>query len=603
MSIGERVEESIAGLTTTTLLRRNAERFADHPALTTGIDPGARTLSWSELRSEVAALTGGLAALGLGAGDRMLIMASKRPEHWIADLAATHLGAIPCTVYDTLSTEQIEYLATHSAARVVVLEGAEQLRKWQPSLADLPALRAVVVLEEGAIPAGDPRFVSYRALRSPEQADAFERRVDTVTQDQPACMVYTSGTTGNPKAVVLSHRNVIYESVMLDELIPVAAHPRSVSYLPMAHIAERVLGIYLPLTNAGHVTVCASPDQLLPTLAAVRPHGFFGVPRVWEKMATGLRAQLMNLPQEQAAAVDRAREVALEVFRLRANGKPVPDELASTHAELDAGILRGIRAQLGLDSSARNFSGAAPIPVPVLEFLAGFGLDVMEVWGLSETTGCATVSTAESFTIGAVGEAAPGMEIQPGADGELYVRGPVVFSGYLQDDGTVESAVDADGWFATGDVGMIGEDGVVSITDRKKEIIITTGGKNIAPTEIEAHLRAHPLIGQAVAIGDGRPYVTALLVLDEEIAPTWAAQHGITAGDIAELAEHPDIRAELDRAVRDANEALARVEQVKNHHVIGTAWTPESGELTPKLSLRRRLITERYADTIESLYT
>ncbi|GJF25468.1 AMP-dependent synthetase/ligase [Streptomyces sp. HO565] len=606
MATAEQLHDSVEGLTITALLRRNALQHAERPALTTGIGPDAGTLTWSQLRAEVAAVTRGLVALGLKRGDRILIAMSKRAEHWIADLAAVHAGALPCSTYDTLSTEQIGAVARHSAATVLVLEGKEQMQRWRPVLDVLPNLRAVVVLDWDAAPADDPRFVSYTAVRGavPPDDAGFEELTDAVTTDQPLTLAYTSGTTGDPKGVVLSHRNVIYECLMQDQLVRVPDHPRSVAYLPLAHIAERVLGVYMPICNAGHVTICPQPDQLLPTLLTVRPHGFFGVPRVWEKLAAGLQAKLAALPEEASAAMERARKTALEAYRLRSDGKDVPAELAEVLEQLDAQVLRPVRAAIGLDACHRAFSGAAPIPARVLEFLASVALPVYEVWGLSETTGAATVSTPKAFALGSVGRPGPGIEVKEADDGELLIRGPVVFAGYLQSDGGIEPATDAEGWLSTGDVGTVDSRGFVTITDRKKEIIITDGGKNIAPTKIESLLRAHPLIAHAVAIGDRRRYVTALLVLDEQTAPLWARANGIAdAPDLDALARHPEVRTALDQAVAEANAVLSRAEQVKKHRVLAGPWTAETGELTPKLSLRRRVIDEAHAATIESMYT
>ncbi|MFI8946719.1 AMP-dependent synthetase/ligase [Streptomyces sp. NPDC053750] len=606
MATAEQLHESVEGLTITALLRRNARQYAERPALTTGLGPDAATLSWSQLRAEVAALTRGLLALGLEQDDRMLIAMSKRAEHWITELAAVHVGALPCSTDETLSTEQIGAVARHSAATVLVLEGTEQMRCWQPVLDELPSLRAVVVLDWEAAPVGDQRFVGYAAVRgaAPPDDDAFEALTDAVTTDRPLTLAYTSGTTGDPEGVVLSHRNVIHESLMQEELFPVPEHPRSVAYLPLAHVAERVLGIYMPICNAGHVTICAEPEQLLPTLVAVRPQAFFGVPRVWEKLAAGLRAKLDTLPEGSGAAMDQARRTTLEVHRLRSDGKDIPEDLTGPLEQLDAQVMRPLRAAIGFDECTRAFSGAAPMPVPVLEFLAGVGLPVYEVWGLSETTGAATVSTPGAFALGSVGRPGPNVEVKESEDGELLVRGPVVCAGYLRADGRIEPGTDAEGWLATGDVGTVDSRGLVTVTDRKKELVITDGGTNIAPTRIESLLRAHPLVAHAVAIGDRRRYVTALLVLDEETTPLWARAHGVAdASDLDALARNPVVLEALDQAVTEANGLLSGAEQVKNHRVLAGPWTAETGELTPKLSLRRRAIDELHATTIESMYT
>ena len=606
MTTANEVLHAVEGQTIPRLLRRNAQNFSDLPALTSGLDPDATTWSWSRLRDEVATLARGFTLLGLRPKDRVLVAMSKRPEHWVVDLAAIHLGALACTTYDTLSTEQIRYIAHHSAATMVVLEGQEQMTRWQPVLDELPHLRSIVVLDKDLIRPEDERFVSYDALRGDQtlKADSpeFEEMTDAVTTDDPLALVYTSGTTGDPKGVVLSHRNVIHESLMQDHLVQVPDHPRSVAYLPLAHIAERVLGVYMPICNTGHVTICADQADFLRALQTVRPNGFFGVPRVWEKLAMGLRAKIGQLPPEAAAVVEQASESAVKVFRLRSEGQEVPAELEEKTKQLDEQVLKPIRAAIGLDECYRAFSGAAPIPTAVLEFLAGLGLSVYEVWGLSETTGAATVSTPEAFELGAVGKAGPGIEVSVADDGELLVRGPVVFPGYLDENGEVVSATDEEGWLATGDIGVINERGIVTITDRKKEIIITSGGKNIAPTKIESALRSHPLIAQAVAIGDNRHYITALIVLDEEGAPAWAASQGIEFADLDELARDAGVLKAIDETVERANSALSRAEQVKKYRLLAGPWTAESGELTPKLSLKRRVIAERYADVLDELY-
>lgn len=601
------VDLAVGDWTLPRLLRRNATEFAELPALTGPVGGNRVTWTWRELADEVLAVAHGLHAVGLGRGDRMLIAMSSRPEHWAVDFGAVQLGAIPCTTYATLSSEQIEQVARHSGATVVVLESSAELAAWRPALAQMPQLRAVVMLEDVAL-VDDPRCIDYAGLVARGRVEHRSRPAtardwgEAVSQDQPIGMIYTSGTTGTPKGVVLSHRNALYQCAVTELIQPGPAHPRLVAYLPLAHVAERVLGMYLPVYTAGHVTICPDSSLLSSTLTEVRPHGFFGVPRVWEKFAAAIQQQLAGLDDAAGAAVDQARAVAAEAYRIRSDGSPLPPELAAKLAEVDAATLRPLRARLGLDEAVRCGSGAAPIPVEVLEFFGSLGITIMEVWGLSETTGTATSTFPDRYRAGTVGMPTPGMEARLAADGEIEVRGPVVFLGYLQDNGTIEPAVDADGWLATGDIGRFEPDGMLRITDRKKELIVTAGGKNVAPSEVESRLRSHPLIGYAAVIGDRRPFLTALLVLDEDAAPAWAREHGVSTTDFAELASHPLIHEQLAEAVERANAGLSRPEQVKAFHVVREPWRPETGELTPTLKLKRHVIAQRYAAEIDKLY-
>jgi long-chain acyl-CoA synthetase len=350
------------------------------------------------------------------------------------------------------------------------------------------------------------------------------------------------------------------------------------------------------------VHTCTEPIQVLGALQQVRPPGFFGVPRIWEKVAAGVQARLRAAPEEQQAALAGAMDLARSAYRLRMDGAPVPAELAARLAAVDEAALRPIRTTLGMDNAVSLASGAAPIPVDVLMFLAGLGIDVFEVWGMTETTGTATLNTPERFRVGSVGRPHVGMELKLADDGEIFVRGPLVCLGYLQADRTIRPATDADGWLATGDIGTVDADGFLTITDRKKELIITSGGKNIAPAQIENLLRINPLIGYAVAIGDRRPYVTALVVLDEEMAPLWAASQGLPSTAVAELATHSAMLANVQATVDAANARLSRPEAVKRFTIVPAGWTAESGELTPKLSLRRAVIVDRYAALIDAMY-
>jgi long-chain acyl-CoA synthetase len=587
------------------MLHRNATEYPDLPALSTlGVDG---VVTWGELRDRIAHVSRGLAGLGLGSGDRMIILMPGQVEHWVVDLAAAHLGAIPCTAYATLSPDQLRYLGRHSQAKVVVVGGAPDLARWAPALDDLPDLRHVVVVDESLVAAAGPRAVSLRAVEADgaraHQADptAFEATWRQIRPEQPTTLLYTSGTTGDPKGVLISHHSVAYECAVLEAIVPIPDHPHSIAYLPLAHIAERVLGIYNLVYRAGHATIVADPAMLVPALREVRPVSFFGVPRVWEKMAAGVQAQLAAASPDARAGFEAASAVAQQVYTLREEGKEIGEELAARFEQMEQAVLRPLRTMLGIDRVTWAGSGAAPIPVEVLMFLAGLGIDVLEVWGMTETTGGVTVNIPSRFRTGTVGRVHPGMELKLGDDGEIMVRGPLVCLGYLRADGGVDPVTDEDGWLATGDVGTLDEDGFLKITDRKKELIITSAGKNIAPAQIENLLRSHPLIAQAVAIGDRRPYVTALVVLDEETAPPWAAARGVI-GPMSEIASSPVVMDEIQAAVDAANERLARPEQVKTFHVLPNPWTPETGELTPTLKLRRRIIVDRYHDEIAQMY-
>jgi long-chain acyl-CoA synthetase len=608
LTTAQSVAEQVAGQTIPKLLHRNATEYGDLPAVTSLDLDGRPTLTWAEFRTEIAVVSRGLAELGLTAGKRLLIMASGSPDHLITDLAAAHLSAISCTAYATLSPDQIRYVARHSAAEIVVIEGETELVRWSQIIDDLPALRHVVVMDADAVPTGDSRFLSLADVREKgaelhaAEPEVFEQTWAGIHPDDPLTMIYTSGTTGDPKGVVLSHHNAIYEALAVERIHGLPMHTTNIGYLPLAHIAERELSIYMPIVWAGHVHTLADPGGIVPALGQVHPQGFFGVPRVWEKMVAGMKNMLGAAPEDRRSALLAASALLQEGYKLRSAGQEVPAELAAKIAATDAAALAPIRAMLGLDQLLLPSSGAAALSVEVLYFLAGLGVEIQEVWGLSETTGAITSNTRSAFKAGTVGRPLEGTEVKVAQDGELLVRGPIVFLGYLRPDGSIKPDTDADGWLATGDIGTIDADGFVSITDRKKELIITSSGKNIPPTKIEGMLKEHPLIGQAVAIGDDKPYVTALIVLDDEIAPGWAAANGITVDAGASLADHPRVVEEIEAAVKSANSRLARIEQVKRYQVLTTQWTAESGELTPTLKLKRRVINERYSPNIADLY-
>ncbi|WRZ95178.1 AMP-dependent synthetase/ligase [Streptomyces sp. NBC_01007] len=583
------------------LLERNARLHPDLSALTWKErgGPQSSTLTWAQVREHTTRLAAGFAARGVGRGDHVLLMMGNRPEHWLSDLALVRLGAVPVSVYGTAAPGQITHIARNCRAALAVVEGAAQAAVWAPLLNDdRTPLARLVVVETG----GEGSHLPYAALLAEPVPDRPDEGLDTARADDVLTVVYTSGTTGEPKGVVLTHAQVLANARALDDVADLPAHVEHICYLPFAHIAERMLGIYLSCHRASHVHLCADPAAVAAAVREVRPRQFFGVPRIWEKLATAVRAALAALPTEQQKAVEEATAVAREHVSFRERGQLPPAELEAFYARCRKQILLPLLAKCGLDRVTWAASASAPMPLDVVRFWAGLGIVVMDAWGLSETTGVATGNSPRTgFRLGSVGRPVSSVRVRTAEDGELEVRGESVFAGYLQPDGSVESPVDEEGWLRTGDIGRIDEDGYVWITDRKKEMIITSTGKNVSPSLVENTLKEHALIGQAMVHGDNRSYLVALLVLDAEAAPAWAAAHGIE-GDPAALAAHPEVLAEVERAVAAANSGLNRTEQVKKYRLLSEEWGPATGELTPSLKLRRRVIRDKYGDLLAQLY-
>jgi len=567
-----------AGLDASTVaeaFQLTAQAHPDRCALRTKGDE--LSMTWREYAEKVRGVAAGLAGLGLERGATMALILTNRPEfHWF-DAAALHLGATPFSLYNTYTAEQIQYQVDDAEARIVVTE-----RAFEDRVRQLQNVDHVIVVEDDDVESHAPAGFDFEAAWRAVQPD------DLLT------LIYTSGTTGPPKGVQLTHANLIAGVNGFDEVIRFPDEGRVVSWLPMAHIAERACSHYLPMFVGFSTTCCPDPRQVVAYLPEVKPSWFFAVPRIWEKLKAAIEA---GIEAEQDAAKKQATEWALGVGlrRVRAEqaGEEISDELREEHAKADELVLSKIRARLGLGDVESVNVGAAPTPREVIEFFHAVGVPLAELWGMSETSGYGTCNPREKIKIGTVGPPSPGAEIKLAEDGEVLIRGPFVMPGYRNHPEMTREAIDEDGWLHTGDVGEFDDDGYLRLVDRKKELIISAGGKNMSPANIEAKVKAaSPVIGQAVAIGDGRPYNVALITLDPDVAPAFEQQHGREA-----------LLEEVQRGVDAANEQLARVEQIKRFKLLPDEWQPAGDELTPTMKLKRKPIAEKYASEIEALYS
>ena len=598
------IDAVVEGKTIVDFLERNADAYADQPAIHWKNEEW-ESLTWSEYRDTVHDVAAGLQALGVGQGEFVAIMAGNRPEHVIADFGVVHAGGTPVTIYSTLTAPQIQYIADNCKATVAILEDLEFMKRWEEIRADLPNLRYVVLMSGAEnydtldwVLGWDQLVVKGQQWRA-EDRDTVARSSAAVTPDSLATLIYTSGTTGTPKGVMISQRNVVWTLESLRRGANLEMGAKMVSYLPLAHIAERLATHYLGTYLAGQVWYCPNLAGVLEYLLVARPTLFVGVPRVYEKFHSRLNARFAEAEGVKKVLLDRA---------LAANAKRVEAELAGRSGPILAGVLDKIvlskvRDGLGLDQVAMAITAAAPISPDLVKFFMTLGVPLYELYGLSETTGPATTNLPGAVKPGSVGKPIPGVEVQLMDDGELLIRGGVITAGYYKMDDATRESFDEEGWLHTGDLARIDEEGFVWIVGRKKEIIITAAGKNIAPAKLETTLGNHPLISKACMIGDGRKFLAMLIALDGEEAPDWAAAHGLEYADMSSFSKLAEVRSEIEKAVEAANETVSRVEQIKKWFVVPDEWTPDGGELTPSLKLKRRVVMDKYANEIEAMYT
>jgi long-chain acyl-CoA synthetase len=562
---------------------------------------GGASITFGEYAERVRRLAGGLHALGVRSGDTVGFMLTNRPEFHLADAAVMHLGGVPFSIYNTSSPEQIAFLVADAGCRVMAVESAF----LDPAMAGIERAGGVehLIVVDGMAPPNCLTLSEVEAAPPPSDFD-FESSWRAIAPRDLLTLIYTSGTTGPPKGVQLTHANELAQCRGIEEI----AHPRTggsiVSFLPHAHIADRGLSQYAQMVWGHTITCCPEVTQVFAHVADCHPTVFGAVPRVWEKLKAALEAGVDAEPdQERRLAVRSAIDAGLARVRAEQSGVPVPAELRDACARAEEAVFSKIRARLGLDRTEWYVIGAAPCPLEVLEFFAAIGIPICEVWGMSELTSIATMVPQEQLRLGTVGRPIPGVEIRLAEDREILVRGPTVMTGYRNQPEKTAETVDPEGWLHTGDIGAYDEAGFLKVIDRKKELIINAAGKNMSPANIEQELKqSSSLIGQAVAIGDGRPYNVALLVLDPDASGAFAAQHGLDDPSPQAMAADPAVLAEVSAGVERANSHLSRVEQIKRFKVLPCDWPPAGDELTPTMKLKRRPIAQKYAAEIVALY-
>ena len=583
----------MAGLSDTIphrLLRQAAER-PSAIAYQAKLDGRYQPTTWRTFADQIRSCARALLALGFPAGGKVAILGFNRPEWVITAHAAMMAGGTAVGIYTTCSASEVQYITHHSEAHAILVENAAQLAKVLAERERLPLLKVIVMMRGGQVgqvdltAGGVLSWDDFHAKASGTPEAALDARLASLEATSLASLIYTSGTTGPPKGVMLSHDNLAWTAQMLlDVLGGYRDGDCSLSYLPLSHIAEQMSTIHLPATTGSMVYFAESIDTIGDNLRESRPTLFFGVPRIWEKLQAGISAKLDQTTGAKRALVTWARDVASRVNAHRDRSAAIPRSLQLQYALADKLVLQKLKAALGFDRQRSLITGAAPIAPEVLAFFASIDLPVREIYGQSEDSGPTSYNLPGQTRIGTVGVALPGLELKLAADGEILVRGRNVFVGYYKEpEATAEALID--GWLATGDLGTLDPAGFLTITGRKKEIIITAGGKNIAPKNIEAAIKQLPIVGEAVVIGDRRKFLTALVTL---------AETAKLAGD--------DARKQIQRQIDDVNQSLARVEQIKKFALLERPFSIATGELTPTLKIKRKVVAELYRREIEAMY-
>jgi long-subunit acyl-CoA synthetase (AMP-forming) len=595
--------------TVSEVLERTARTHGGRAALKAKRDGQWQATSWNEYRDQAKLVARGFLRLGLQPRDGVVIMSYNRPEWFLADLGAILAGGLPAGIYISSTPEQCQYIAEHAEASVAVVENEQYLRIFLSIRDRLPKLKAIVLMTgEASADGGDGVCTWNRllALGGEVPGADLQARIDAQKPEDLCTLIYTSGTTGPPKAVMLTHHNVTWTARRVVEAYDVSERDDMLSYLPLSHIAEQIVSLHCPMSTGACSWFAEGMEQLADNLREVRPQFFFAVPRVWEKMQAGIQAAGSKNPPLKKKIAAWARGLGLEAGEAMEAGRRDRPFLYGLVHKL---VFSKVHARLGLDRARVCATSTAPISVETLRFFLSLGIPIMEVYGMSECTGPATFSTPDRFRLGKVGYAIAGTEIRIAEDGEVMMRGPHVFPGYFKNEEATREALDAEGWLHSGDIGELdGVEGVegqgfLRITDRKKELIITSGGKNVGPQILENKLKQIPVVSQAVVVGDRRNYLAALLTLDPLRAPIEAEAAGSPHRDPKDLAGCAVFHTHLEKQVEEVNRTLARYETIKRFAILPRELSIEEGELTPTLKLKRRVIHQNHAEEIERLYS
>ncbi len=591
------------------LFRARCREWAGLPALRHKKKGIWSSATWAEYYNRVRAVALALNGIGVQRGEAIAVLSENRPEWLYADLGAQCMGILSTGIYPTASSEQVQYILNDASVRVVFVENQEQYDKVDAVRANCPALTHIVITElRGLRGLDDPMVTSFESFvargraSAQDQAGVFEQSIDVGQPDDIAFLVYTSGTTGAPKGAMIANRNLVFQIASAPQYLDLQAGDRSLSFLPLCHIAEHMGSVYNPLALGQIVHFPENAGTVFNDVREVAPHVLFGPPRFWEKMYSQVTLYMQD-------SIPMARRIYAKVLaegaalaQARLDGAPVTGWRAARYRMLQTLVVSNLRSFLGLQNLKTAMTGAAPVPPDLLRWYMAVGIDLLEAFGMTETCGFCTSMPPGHIKIGFAGVRAQGTEIRLGAEDEILVRGPNVFAGYWKLPGKTTETIDADGWLHTGDCGEIDADGYLRIKDRLKDIIITSGGKNITPSNIENHLKFSPYISDAVVIGDGRHYLTCLVMLDQDNVAKFAQDKQVPYTDFASMTRAAAVIALIQAELEQVNAKLARVEQIKDFRIISQLLTAEDEELTPTMKLKRKLVEKKYTPQIEAMY-